>query len=90
MKQNTLLETIVERRNFYQGRLVESMVNVIYFTKEMAKAKPDTQERVDAKNQIEQAQKRIAEDEQLLVCFDELIKQVQAPAPKAAPKKGQK
>lgn len=79
MKENTLIDSIIERKNFYQGRLVESMINVIYFTKEMAKTKADTQERVDAKNQIESAQRRIKEDEQLVACFDELLAQVKAP-----------
>lgn len=73
MKQNTLLETAIERRNFYQGRMVENMVNILYFTAQLKKLKKDTQDRVDAVNNIKQAESNIKNDEALLSAFDELI-----------------
>lgn len=73
MKPNTMLESAIERRNFYQGRMIENMVNIVYFTKQMKTFKPDTQERVDAKNSVSQAEKAIKNDERLLESFDELI-----------------
>lgn len=53
--------------------MIENMVNIIYFTKEMKTHKPDTQERVNAKNSIAQAEKNIKDNERLLESFDELI-----------------
>jgi hypothetical protein len=72
----TVLETAIERRDFYQGRLVENMVNVIYFTRQLKTLKKDTQERVNAKANIENAQNNIKNDEALLAAFDILIEQV--------------
>lgn len=85
MKQNTLLESTIERRNFYQGRMIENMVNVIYFTRQLNEAKPDTQDRVDAKNQIEQAEKSIHNDEKLMFAFDILINELSKPQVEVKP-----
>lgn len=71
-----MLESAIERRNFYQCRMIDGMVNVIYFTKQVAKLKPDTQERIDAKNAIKESQKSVANDELLMESFDILIGQL--------------
>lgn len=79
MKQNTLLESAIERRNFYQGRMAENMVNVIYFTRQMSEHKPDTQERVDAKNAVKSAEEAMKNDEKLMQAFDILIAELEKP-----------
>jgi len=37
MNKHTLKESIIERRNHYQGRMAENMVNIIYFGKKKDK-----------------------------------------------------
>ena len=72
----TLLETAIEKKKLYQGRLIERMVNIPYFTKKIAETKADTQERVDAKKDLEQGEKDLHDDQLLMEAFDELIKQL--------------
>lgn len=79
MKQNTILESAIERRNFYQGRMVENMVNVIYFTQQLATLKPDTQDRVNAKEAIKNAEEAVKNDEKLMFAFDIIINELSKP-----------
>lgn len=69
----TMLETAIENRNFFQGRLINNMVDVLYFTKQKKTFKRDSQERVNAMNAIVAAEKNITETKDLLECFDQLI-----------------
>lgn len=86
--ENTLLESAIERKNHYQGRMIENMSNIIYFTKRKAamvadrdKLKQDTEERAAMNREIAQADKAIVNgrdnvesDQMLMDSFDELIK----------------
>lgn len=67
------LESAIERRNYYQCRMIDNEVNVIYFTQKFEESTPDTQERVDAKSSIEKAKESIANDLKLMEAFDILI-----------------
>lgn len=85
--QNTLLDSAIERRNHYQGRMVENMSNIIYFTKRKAalvadrdKMKVDTEERAamnkmihEADNAIIRGKDNVEADQMLMDSFDELI-----------------
>ena len=71
-----MLESAIERRNFYQGRMIDAMVNIVYFTQQLKELKPDTQERIDAKNAIKEAQRSVANDEKLMEAFDILMGQL--------------
>jgi hypothetical protein len=87
MKINTVLESAIERRNHYQGRMAENMANIIYFTKRKAaitvdrnKLKADTEERAALNREIAQADKavqngkdNIEQDQMFMDSFDELI-----------------
>lgn len=87
MTQHTLLESAIERRNHYQSRMAENMVNIIYFTKRKAaivadrdKLKVDTDERAALNREIASADKAILAgkdnveaDQMLMDAFDELI-----------------
>lgn len=87
MTQNTILESAIERRNHYQSRMAENMVNIIYFTKRKAamvadrdSMKVDTEERAAMNREIAQADKAILagkdnveSDQMLMESFDELI-----------------
>lgn len=87
MKQLTLTESAIERRNHYQGRMIENMSNIIYFTKRKAaltadrdKMKVDTEERAamnkmihEADNAIARGKDNIEADQMLMDAFDELI-----------------
>jgi hypothetical protein len=87
MKQNTMLESAIERRNFYQGRMVENMVNIIYFTRQIDQHKPDTQERVNAKEAVKNAEEAWKNDQKLMEAFDILINELMKPVeePKVEP-----
>lgn len=88
MKQHTILESAIDRRNHYQSRMAENMVNIIYFTKRKAqlvaerdKLKVDTEERaalnkqiVSADSAIEAGRDNVDADQMLMDSFDELIK----------------
>jgi len=37
MQKHTLIDSVTERRNYYQGRMAENMVNIIYFGKRKEK-----------------------------------------------------
>ena len=75
-----MLESAIERRNYYQCRMIDNQVNVIYFTRRFEKAKKDTQERVDAKNSIKSAKESIANDVKLMEAFDILIEGIEKEA----------
>ena len=77
MIKQTTLESAIERRNSYQQRMIDNMVNVIYFTRKLEKSKPDTQERVDDKKAVTEANLSIDQDKQLLDAFDTLIEQLE-------------
>ena len=87
MHKNTILESAIERRNYYQGRMAENMTNIIYFTKrknaiiaDRDKLKVDTEERAALNREIASADKAIKagkdnveSDQMLMDAFDELI-----------------
>lgn len=73
MTKQTTLESALERRNAYQERMIDNMVNVIYFTRKVEKSAVDTQERIDAKKSVTEANLSIDQDKQLLDAFDTLI-----------------
>ena len=64
--------------------MIDNMVNVIYFTRLAETSKPDTQERVDAKKNIAEADIAIKNDKKLLDAFDTLIEQLEKDAEKNA------
>jgi len=76
------LESAIERRNYYQCRMIDNEVNVIYFTKKFEEAAADTQERVDAKSSIEKAKESIQNDLKLMEAFDILIENLEKEAKK--------
>ena len=84
MTKQTTLDSAIERRNLYQCRMIDNMVNVIYFTRLAETSKPDTQERVDAKKNIAEADIAIQNDKKLLAAFDTLIEQLEKDADKKA------
>jgi len=85
--ENTLLDSAIERKNHYQGRMIENMSNIIYFTKRKAamvadrdSMKVDTEERAQMNREIAGADKallagkeNIESDQMLMDSFDELI-----------------
>jgi len=87
LSQHTLLESAIERRNHYQGRMVENMSNIIYFTKRKGaiikdrdKMKLDSEERaalnktiVEAERAIKSGKDNVEADKMLMSSFDELI-----------------
>ncbi len=72
--QKTLLETAIEKRNQYQGRYIENMVNIYYYTKQKATFKNNTKEKVEAIANLKNAERASGEDQMLMDSFDELIK----------------
>lgn len=84
MTKQTTLESAIERRNAYQNRMIDNMVNVIYFTRKVEKSEADTQERVDSKKAVLDANIAIDQDKQLLDAFDTLIEQLEKDADKKA------
>lgn len=88
MEQHTLLDSAIERRNHYQGRMAENMANIVYFAKRKAqliaerdKLKQDTEERaavnkmiVEAERAIKNGNDNVEADEMLRSSFDEVIK----------------
>lgn len=87
-EQHTLLQSAIERRNHYQGRMAENMTNIVYFTKRKAKMvaerdnmKVDTEARAAMNKQIAQADSGIQTgrdnvdaDQMLMDSFDDMIK----------------
>lgn len=69
----TLLEEAIEKKKLYQGRLVERMVNIPYYTKKIKETAADSQERVNAKADLKKAKSDLHDDEILMEAFDELI-----------------
>ena len=84
MTKQTTLESALERRNAYQNRMIDNMVNVIYFTRRVEKSEADSQDRVDAKKAVTDANLAIDQDKQLLDAFDTLIKTLEKEADKKA------
>lgn len=41
MEKHTILESLIERRNFFQGRLVTNMADEVYFSRRAQKAKAE-------------------------------------------------
>jgi hypothetical protein len=82
MIKETMLESAIERRNYYQRRMCENMVNVIYFTKLGEEATDNTQEKVDAKKQVGEANRAIESDRKLMTSFDILVEQIENPTDK--------
>jgi len=88
MTINTLLDSVIERKNHYQGRMAENMVNIIYYTKVKAQREAnrdkldiDTEERAAMNKEVMQADKAIENgndnvkaDKMLMLAFDEMIK----------------
>ena len=88
MEIHTLLESVIERKNHYQGRMAENMVNIIYFTKRKAELEKerdlldvDTEERAAKNVEVMQAQKAIDSgndnveaDKMLMKSFDDVIR----------------
>jgi len=82
-----MLESAIEKFNYYQGRKAENLATGIYFKKikkelisKRDKQKVDSQERAELNKQIMQAQKGIdtsktneIDDDRLLDCFKELF-----------------
>ena len=101
IKENTLLESAIERKNHYQGRMVENMSNIIYFTKRKGiittdrnKLKQDSEERaalnktiVEAEKAIRSGKDNVEADQMLMDSFDELIKTLKKPAKQPKKKK---
>lgn len=87
MEKHTILDSAIERKNHYQGRMAENMANIIYFTKRKAalvvdrdKMKVDTEERAQMNKMIHEAdvaimrgRDNIEADQMLMDSFDELI-----------------
>jgi hypothetical protein len=88
MEKHTLIDSAIERRNHYQGRMAENMTNIIYFGKRKAnlisqrnKSKVDSEARAELNKQIVSAEGAIAtgkdnieQDQMLVDSFDELLK----------------
>jgi len=87
MTEHTLIESVIERKNHYQGRMADNMANIIYFTKHKAlieknrdKMKVDTEERAEKNKEIMQAEKgidrgheNVIADKMLVESFAELL-----------------
>lgn len=88
MEEYTLLDSMIERKNHYQGRMAENMANKVYFGKRLAdltkkrdKMKQDSEERAQMNVEIAAAQTRIStaddnveQDEMFMASFNEMIK----------------
>ena len=101
IEQHTMLDSVIERRNHYQGRMAENMSNIIYFTKRKAeliadrdKMKVDTDERAqinkmihEADNAILRGKENVEADQMLMDSFDELIEDIKKDEKKKPAKK---
>jgi hypothetical protein len=88
IKLKTMLESAIDRRNYYQGRLIENMTNVLYFTKKISKLKNKrsklkvdsedwasvTAEIKESEGNLRRSTINIEEDQLLLEAFGDLIK----------------
>lgn len=97
MKELTLLESAIERKNHYQGRMAENLSNIIYFGKRKASLEEirngvevDSEERAALNVEIAQADKAIdsghdnvIQDELLNESFKELIVDLKSDTVKA-------
>lgn len=69
----TFLESAIERRNAYQGRLAERMCDVVYWTAIMKKSKKNSPDAVDAFNEIAKNQQKVVQDTLLVQCWDKIV-----------------
>ena len=97
MTEHTLIESVIERKNHYQGRMADNMANIIYFTKHKAlieknrdKMKVDTEERAEKNKEIMQAEKgidrgheNVIADKMLVESFAELLASLKKKTTKA-------
>lgn len=88
IQEHTLLDSLVERKNHYQGRMAENMTNIVYFTKRKAKLeverdgmKVDTEERAamnkviaESDTAISRGEENVEADQMLMAAFDDMIK----------------
>lgn len=79
IKQETLVEAIIDRRNFYQIRYVEKLVDIIFWKKMLARVDRKSLPLVwkDYKDKLEAKKIESSQDELLIESFDELLKQHQ-------------
>jgi hypothetical protein len=77
IEKNTMLDTLIERRNVYQRNLADEMVNVLFFGHKLKEAlkgkKKGNQDKVNAENSIANAQKAVKNFKLIIQSFDELI-----------------
>lgn len=73
MKEHTMLEAVVERKNFYLGRQADNLANIIYFKKIAATQDNNTDGKVNALKAIKTAEDNIESDVMLAESFDELL-----------------
>lgn len=73
MKIHTELESAIDRRNIYQGRMVDSLANIVFFKKLVTTAKTDTQEKVTAMKELAKCESELKTDLTILKSFDEVI-----------------
>jgi hypothetical protein len=76
MIKNTMLESAIERRNYYQALLIEDMVNVIYFDQKVKESEPDSPERMNAKTKVTESQKNVDAGNKLMKVFDLVIEEI--------------
>ena len=80
MIKNTMLESAIERRNYYQALLIEDMVNVIYFYQKVKESEPDSPERMNAKTKVTESQKNVDAGNKLMKVFDLVIEEIEKKA----------
>ena len=97
MKEHTLLESAIERKNHYQGRMAENMANTLYFSTKRTelihkrdKLKVDSPERAEINKSVFEADTAIAkgkdnveEDGLLSKAFSKLISNLKKESKKA-------
>lgn len=95
---HTLLDSLIDRKNHYQGRMAENMTNIIYFTKRKAKLeadrdklKVDTDERqamnkviLESDVAIKRGKENVEADLMLMEAFGDMIKKEKAKVVKKA------
>lgn len=87
VESHTLLDSLRDRKNHYQGRMAENMTNIIYFTKRKAKLEADRDKlKVDSDERqaitkiitesdvaIKRGEENVEADEMLMASFTEMI-----------------
>jgi len=74
----TKIDQLIELRNAVQARLCEWEANVLYWEMVSKKAKKNTQDKVDAENNIANNRKNVKKDTLYLKCIDILIEEAKA------------